>query len=409
MGATVRPARAGGNMLRRKIFSHAKILLYEIFVQRKFHMRGGNGSYHARMRLSALLAVSLLAPSVAVARPRPKLTPQATALLGAPWLLLPDDNLALALAPGAKPVPFVAGAPARLELVAAGPEPLLVVDDDLVRLRAGALALVAPLVGASPSASADASLIASIDQKRTLQLTRGEATKPVAYRHAGQWELERPWVAPDGRRVVVAVHDYTQALDAWSFVIVDAASGELVEVALSRTFAPGELRQPLGPDALLVQLRSEADGDDGAVALAPASLAVLDLKTKQLGPAPPSLRPGRASPDGRASLFPARVRWSDDKRCGAEETLLYEEGRVKPSVLRASADSVVTAIDFVPDGSAVVASVLSLKSCRSRGVIIPLAGDVKPAAWRTVALPSREKTVRGRVIVPAAAPAPIGK
>ena len=186
-----------------------------------------------------MLGLVLLLPSMASARPHPHLTPEAAALLEKPGLfLVPDDNLAVPLT-GGKPVAFLNPAPAHLELAAPNDaSPLLLVDDELYRVRAGQLARVGTRVGAMPAATPDFSLVAGIDEKKSLKLTRDGVSKIVPYHRDGRWELEHPYLTPDGATVLVALRDYTQPLDAYEFLVVDTKSGGLEEIKLSKSFVP---------------------------------------------------------------------------------------------------------------------------------------------------------------------------
>jgi hypothetical protein len=337
----------------------------------------------------------------ALARPaRPQLTPAATALIAAgPVFLVPEDNLAVPLQPHARSAPFLAVKPERLEVVAVGAAPLLVVDDDLYRLAAGKLSFVAARVGAVPAASADGALIAGIEDKRALKLTHvGGVSSLVPYHRTGNWELDRPYVTPDGAFVLAVVRDYTRPIDAYDFLVVNAKSGEHDEIHLEESFVPGEVRQPLSPTQVALPMGTQQTGADGFTKNVMGDWVVFDFKTKKLGPAPAGLRPGVASPDGKYSIVEGRLSYSDDKRCGGDETLLYEEGKTRPASFKAGEGVVVSALDFVPDSSAVIANVLTLKSCKTRGVLIPLAGDAPPSTWKPFPLPVRGGRLLGRVI-----------
>jgi hypothetical protein len=363
------------------------------------------------MTRSAVLLVLAFSTfgGMAAARPRPQLTPQAAALLQAGGLfLVAEDNLAVPLAKGGKPVPFLAVKPERFELIRAarGPDALVVVDGDVYRLRGAALSRVASQVATQPAASDDASLVASIDEKRVLKLTRGENSKSVSYRRDGRWELEQPYVTPDGAYVLVAVHDYTHELDAYSFILVDAKSEALDEVTILRNFVPGTLRQPLSPTQVLLQMFAQGPDDSGFASLTETDRVVFDFKSRKLEKPPASALPGLRSPDQRASLLAGKMLFSDDKSCGGDQTLVFEEGRGKPASFNGGANTVVSVLDFLPDGSGLIGDVLNLKTCKHRGVIIPADGGPgskrnDERSWKPFALPARNGgRVLGRVLAP---------
>src|SRR5262245_39529824 len=111
------------------------------------------------LRLMLCLAFSTTAFA---ATPRAKLSAPAAALLAkGKILVLPEDNLAMALPPVGKPVPLIEPAPKHISRVTGAPL-LLAADDDVLALKNGALARVAYQVGAMPAATADGSLIAGV-------------------------------------------------------------------------------------------------------------------------------------------------------------------------------------------------------------------------------------------------------
>jgi hypothetical protein len=344
----------------------------------------------------ALPAILLLVNAAAVhARPRPQLAPQAAALLGKGYFLVADDNLAVPLDGKSKPVPFVQPAPEKLELVS-GNNDLFVIDGDLYRKKDAALALVARGIGKLVAASPDGELVASIIDKRDVKLTFADgSSKKVAYRRAGNWEMDRPWVAPDGSWVLALVRDYTAPLDVFAFVVIDAKTQEIAEVELSRNFVPGDLRQAISPTQLALQMMVQETDENGFTKLRPSDLVVFDAKTKKLGPPPPGLRPGRASADGGHSLLPGTIFYSDDKSCGGDETVLFENG--KSSHFAAGDGQVVSVLDFLPDGSGLIANVLTLKGCKNRGVIIPMKGGENQKTWKPFPLPVHPGQMLGRV------------
>jgi hypothetical protein len=332
------------------------------------------------------------------ARSRPQLTPAAVALLDKGGVfLVPDDNLAIPLQPKGKPVPLLAAAPQQLELVSGGAAPYLLIDGDLYQLKGAGLTLVAAHVGEMPSVSVDGKLVAGIEDKRGLKLTRAGAASVVPYHREGNWELDRPFVTPDGAWVLAVVHDYTGQLDAYDFVVVNAKTSEYVEIDLSKNFVPGPLRQMLEGGQVAIRMFAQEEDDRGFPRLVESDLVAFDFKTKKLGPAPADLRPGLQSPDGHYSLLTGPMRYSDNKSCGGDDTTLYEEGKPRAHYLGGEG-TVVSVLDFLPDSSAVIANVLTLKGCKSRGVVIPLKGGERPSAWKPFPLPSHAGHLTGRII-----------
>ncbi|HZS36869.1 MAG TPA: hypothetical protein VFF06_08585 [Polyangia bacterium] len=362
-----------------------------------------------RARVFTLL---LLSASIASARPaRPKLTAAAAALLAeGPVLLIADDDVIIPVAgekvksaspseAKVKSVSLFEPAPKRLELVAVTPGEgaLLAVDDELFRLKGAALSRVASLVGADPAATPDFAVIAGIEDKKSLKLTRDGASKLIPYRRDGRWELERPYLTPDGATALVAVRDYTQPLDAYDLLVVDTKSGALEEIRLSKNFVPGPLRQPLSPTEVALQMFTQAEESEGALKLSEADVVVFDFKSRKLKPAPAALLPGLPSPSKRWSILPGTMAYSDDKRCGGDATALYEQGKSKAARFVLAAGTVVSVLDFLPDESGMIANVLTLKTCKNRGVIIPFK-DEDPARWKSFPLPVHPGHLVGRVI-----------
>jgi hypothetical protein len=354
-----------------------------------------------RARYFPLLCSTLLAAfaASAAARPRPKLTTAAQALLEAgPVLLIAEDNLVVPVAgEKVKSVSLFDPAPKKLELVAVEPGQgaLIAVDDELFRLKGAALGRVAAQVGADAAATPDFTLVAGIEDKKQLKLTHDGASKLVPYRRDGRWELERPYLTPDGASALVAVRDYTQPLDAYDFLIVDVKSGAVDEIHLSKNFVPGPLRQPVSPSEVALEMFTQAEEDDGHLKLTAADVVVFDFKTKKLKPAPAALKPGRPSPSGKYALLEGPMLYSDDKQCGGDQTALYGEG--KPVRFSVGAGQVVSVLDFLPDERGMIANVLTLKTCKNRGVVIPFK-DEDPSKWKSFPLPVHAGRIVGRVI-----------
>jgi hypothetical protein len=42
--------------------------------------------------------------------------------------------------------------------------------------------------------------------------------------------------------------------------------------------------------------------------------------------------------------------------------------------------------------------VIDAKTCKTRGVVIPLGGDAPPSSWKPFPLPPREGRIVGRVV-----------
>jgi hypothetical protein len=328
-------------------------------------------------------------------RNRPQLTPQAIALWPKGFFLVPEDNLAVPLDGKSKPVPFLTPAPERLELVS-GAGDLFVIDGDLYKRKDAALSQVARGMGRLAAASADGALVVSIEDKRDLKITTPDGThKKVPYRRQGNWELDRPYVSPDGTWILALLKDYTQPLDAYDFLVVDPKTLSVDEVHLSKNFVPGDLRQSVSPTQVALQMMVQETDEHGFARLAPSDVVVFDVKSKKLGPPPAGLKPGRASPDGALSLLSGKMFYSNDKSCGADETLLFEND--KKSSFHASDGAVVSVLDFLPDGSGLIANVLTLKGCKNKGVIIPTKGGEKQSSWKPFPLPVHPGHLTGRV------------
>ena len=361
-------------------------------------MRFGRGIF-----LCVLLLASMT--RLGHARPiKPMLSPGAAAALASgPQLLLPDDNLLVPLAGKGKATPLLQTAPKRLEILSTtvGGETLLAIEQDLFSLKAGVLKRVASGIYADPALGPEG-LVLSIEDKRGLVATRGEEVTKIPYRRSGSWELVRPYVFPDGKHALVTVHDFSQALDGWQLLLVDLVSKEVEEVNLSRSFAPGPLRQPLGPTKVLFQMYAQKGDSAGGVGVSfdETDFAVFDLATKKMSAPPAEVLPGQPSVSGKVSLLPGTMRYSDDKRCGGDNTFIYLAGKKKP--LRfADGTEVVSLIDVTPDEKALVGFVLDVRGCKGHGVLVPLGADgpaMAQSAWRPLGIPYRNGQVRGRVI-----------
>jgi hypothetical protein len=358
----------------------------------------------------AALSVALLLAGPSAAR-KPQLTPAAAALLtddkAGGLFLVAEDNLAVPIAGRGKGVPFLTVKATRLEVISSGADGVatLAIDDEVFRLEKGALTPI-PVkgkVGAMPAVSADGKLVASVEEKKILRLFVDGAVKPVSYRRPGRWELEHPYISADGSALLVALRDYTQPLDAYNFLLVDPKSGDVEEIRLAQNTIPGALRVPLGNSQVGIPMYTQGTDEGGFANLMESDLVVLDFKTKKLEPAPKTMRPGRPSPSGKYSIAPGTMRYSNDKRCGGDETRLYQEGKEGKAPLRFTVGegSVASALDFLPDESGLIANILQLKTCKNRGVIIPLARDDPPSKWAPFALPVREGHLTGRVLYPA--------
>jgi hypothetical protein len=353
----------------------------------------------------------LLVASSAAARPqRPQLTDGAKAALAkSGFFLVAADNLAIPLAPNSRGVPLLAPAPQTLELVAtpAGADVLLVADGELFRLRGDALSWVAAAVGAQPAASADGAVVVGIEDKKGIKVTTGGASRIVRYRRPGRWELEHPYVSPDGRWALVTLRDYSNPnLDEFFFLAVDTKGGDPEEIALSKSFAPDVMRQTMSPDEVLLRMLAQSNDEEGAPVVKDAGLVVFDYKTRKLTPAPETLRLGVTSSQGH-TLLPGPTVWGDGRQCSGDQTTLFMKDAKRGGTLRLGEGTVVSVLDFMPDEHAVIANVLELKSCKNHGVLIPLVGDTPPTKWPTVALPVRLGRVTGRVVrAPVAAKSP---
>lgn len=349
--------------------------------------------------------------NAATAAPRPSLSADAASLLTKGGLfLVPEDNLAVPL-PGtdaaaagkptarARSVAFLVEKPRRLEIVTVGPgEAVLAIDEDLYRLKGTTLTRIATDIGIQPALSKDGQLVASVVERKQLRLTSPRDVRTLRHLHSGRWELERPYVTPDSTQVLVALRDYTLPLDVYSFVLVNSKTLETEELEISQNFIPGSLRQPLGPTQVGILMHSQSTDENGFAKLGEGSILVFDFKTKKFSPAPAGLRPGHVSPSGKRSLLQGAMRYSDDKTCGGDETLLYDVGAGKPVHFAVAADSVVSLLDFLPGEGGLVANILDLKTCSNRGAIIFLDQDLPPAKWPPFALPVRGGRVTGRVL-----------
>lgn len=343
--------------------------------------------------------------SVAAAKPAPALTDAAAKALAAGGLFwIEGANLVVPLGKGAKPVPFLAPAPERMALVAARPRTLLALDGDLFALEGGKLARVATGVGAPVATSADGKVVVGVLEQKQLRVVVDGAARVVKWRRGGRWEFAQPYVAPDGGFALVAVRDFSEPLDQYGLVLLDPRGGEPSETALSRNFVPAPWRAPLDGKRVALQLFTQAADAEGVGAeLRDAGLFVFDAATRKLAPAPPGLKPGLPSPSGKWSLLPGPLAHGEGRRCLGDQTLLYGEGA--PATFRAGAGQVVSALDFLPDERAVVAVVLDQRTCRTRGALIPLAGDAPPAKWAPFALPAVDANggrLLGRVLPPPA-------
>ncbi len=345
-----------------------------------------------RARVSAL--VLLLSSSFAWARPpRPALTADAQALLAkGPAVLLADDDLLVPLA-GAKAVKFLEPPPAHLSQAG---EALVVVDGDLFRVRATALERVATAPGAQPACSTDCALVAGIEDHHAIKLTTKETSRVIPYRRDGRFELQDPWLTPDGSRVLVMVRDYTQPIDAFDFLIIDTKTGALVEEHLSKNFVPGAARKLVADGQVAIQMFTQREDEPGLVTLTESDVAVLDLKTKKLGAPPPSLRSLRTSSSGRWVLHAGEPAFRPDRACGGERTLVADGERTAAPL--SEEETLVSALDFLPDEGGLLASVMSLKTCRSKLVAIPFGGDAK--SWRTLGAQPRSNVFTAKLLRP---------
>lgn len=338
---------------------------------------------------------------------RPTLTAAAVTALGAgPQLLLPDDNLLVPLdgtgKGKGKATQLLQTAPKRFEIVSVGPDTLLAIEQDLYSLKAGALKRVASGIYADPALGPEG-LVLSIEDKRGLVVTRGEELTKIPYRRPGSWELVRPYVFPDGKHALVTVHDFSQALDGWELLLVDLVSKEVEEVHLSRSFAPGPLRQPLGATQVLFQMYAQKGDSAGGVGVSfdETDFAVFDLVTKKMAAPPLDVMPGQPSASGKVTLLPGVMHYSDDKRCGGDNTFIYLAGKKKPFRFAADGTEVVSLIDVTPDEKAMVGFVLDTRSCKGHGVLVPLGPDgpgLAQSTWKPLQIPYRNGQVRGRVV-----------
>jgi hypothetical protein len=349
------------------------------------------------------LALVLVA-QVAAARGKPKLWPEAAeALQKSGLFLVAGDNVALPLVAGAKPIPFLATAAKRIDVISASPtgDALLAIDGDVYRLHGVELTAVASNAGTPVAASADGGVLVGIDDKKGIKVTVGDKVRAIHYHRSGRWELEQPYVAPDGSWALVALRDYTNPLDEYSLLSFEVKTGEPEEIALSKNFVPGSAREPLSGKQVALQMFSQsADADGMRTVLQDHGFLVFDLATKKLSPPPAALRPGLASAHKKYSLLAGPMLYDDARQCGGDETQLYTEGEKEPRTIKLSEEQVVSLHDFTPDEKSAVGSVLDRKSCKGRGFLIPLTGSTPPQKWPSFSIPSHEGRIGGRVLYP---------
>jgi hypothetical protein len=347
-------------------------------------MKPPSGTYHT-------LAL-VLAASSAWASPRFKPTAEAQATLAkGPALLLPADDLLVPL-PTGKPVRFIDPEPGKIELL---DREFVLIEDELFRLEKGKLHRIAAPVYGQPAVTPDGAWVVSVENKRTLVLSHGDApAKRIEWHHDGQWEFERPYLGADGAYILVALREYGQP-DHYSFLIVPTAGGTPDEVRIDRSFVPGLLRHPIAAGKIALPMFTQHIGDDGRVKLSESDPVVFDVAAKKLDRAPAELRLGLESPSGKRILYtPHR----EEHKCGDSESRVFELDKPAPFVFRAGADKAVQLIDFLPDESGVIAAVIDAKTCKTRGVVIPLVGDAPPSSWKPFPLPPREGRIVGRVV-----------
>lgn len=354
----------------------------------------------ASYSLLAMLCTLWLA-SDAVAKERPLLAVDAAAVLAEGALLLVEDNLLVPLS-GKKAVPLLQKAPTRLIVLSHAPgEALLVIDKDLYRLSGGALARVAQGIEQQPAASADGKVVVSLEDKRILVVTRGETADKLPYRRAGNWEFENPFVTADGKRALVTIRDYSAPLEVFEFVLVALDKRDFEIVKLSQTFVPGPLRQAVG-DGVLMQMYTNQSEEDGLLLkLSETDFAVLDLLAKKMGPMKPDTLPGEASPSGKRSVLPGPMVYSDGKRCGADRTVVFGV-EPKPVQWQVGKDTIASFYGFTPDEQ-LVGDLFTPKTCKHKGVLVPLDKAVPQSKWKAIALPSHPGHLRGVVLLPPAA------
>jgi hypothetical protein len=288
---------------------------------------------------------------------------------------------------------------------------LLVLDDDLVRVRVegtqATLERLAEGVGREVAVSEDGSIALGLEDKRTIRLWSGGTSEKLSWRREGFYELSRPWLSPDGARGLVTVHEVGQSgIDRYSLLVIDVVKRDAEEVALSMTFAPGSLRQTVGPRQVLFELLTQQGERDGLVEHGGRELSLFDLETRTLKPAPASLRAGRAAPVGGRTIQLEGSVSSDTKRCGAMKTQLVEASG-ESRALGGPSGEPLSLLDFLSDGSGVVAASVDLRSCKARAFVVSLPGEKR----RPLTLPQGgqvEGLLDGRVLPPApAARAPV--
>ncbi len=345
------------------------------------------------------LGILALLAGDAGARERPLLASDAATVLTQGAVLLPEDNLLVPLS-GQKAVPLLQKAPQRLLPLRNRPgELLLVIDKDLYRLADGALQRLAQGIEGQPAVSDDGKLVLSIEDKRILVVTRGETTDKINYRRAGNWEFENPYVAGDGKLALVTIRDYSAPLEVFEFVLVNLDGGkrDTEILKLSQTFVPGPLRQPLA-EGVLMQMYANQGEEDGVLKLQETDFSVLDLVGKKMSPMKPGTLPGIASPSGKRSILPGPMVYSEGKRCGADRTVVFglEPRPVQWSIGK---DSVVSFYGFTPDEQ-LVADLFTPKTCKHKGVLIPLDKSIPQSKWKAIALPSHPGHLHGVVVLP---------
>ena len=355
---------------------------------------------YMRATYSVLVGAGIigLLGGTAAARDRPLLAIDAAAVLAQGALLLTDDNL-LAPLSGQKAVSLLQKAPTRLSVLRNQPgEVLLVIDKDLYRLTGGTLLRIAQRIEAQPVCSDDGKVVLSLEDKRILVVTRGEAVDKIPYRRPGNWEFENPFISAEGKRALVTIRDYSAPLEVFEFVLVSLESRETEIVKLSQTFVPGPLRQPVA-DGLLMQMYANQGEEDGLLKLSETDFAVLNLATKKMASMKADTLPGEKSPSGKRSILPGPMVYSMDKRCGADRSLVFGV-EPKPVQWSLGKDTVVSLYGFTPNEE-LVADLFNPQTCKHKGALIPLDKAVPQNKWRSIALPSHPGHLRGVVLLPA--------
>lgn len=339
----------------------------------------------------------------AAAKERPLLALDAIPTLNAGALLILDDNLLVPLS-GGKAVPLLQKPPQRLLLVGKKPgEALLVIDKDLYRLASGALSRVAQGIEQQPVATPDGKVVLSLEDKRILVITRGEQADKINYRRAGNWEFENPFLSADGKRALVTIRDYSAPLEVFEFVLVNLETKETEIVKLSQTFVPGPLRQAVktaSGDGVLMQMYANQGEEDGLLKLSETDFSVLDLVGKKMAPLKAGdALPGEPSPSGKRSVLAGPMVYSEGKRCGADRSVVFGV-EARPVQWSIGKDTVVSFYGFSADEQ-LVADLFSPKTCKHKGVLIPLDKSIPQAKWKTILLPSHQGHLRGEVLLPA--------